>query len=115
MVADHPELLDVNFADAVGPNKYKSDWMHCNGIDYNPILDQIALSCKNTNEIYIIDHSTTTEEAANHTGGNSGKGEIFSIAGGTQRLTAQGLLMTSNCLHSTIFSGFRRVDQGKVI
>ncbi|MCH2637985.1 MAG: aryl-sulfate sulfotransferase, partial [Candidatus Thalassarchaeum sp.] len=74
VVADHPELLDVNFADAAGPNKYKSDWMHCNGIDYNPILDQIALSCKNTNEIYIIDHSTTTEEAAGHTGGNSGKG-----------------------------------------
>jgi hypothetical protein len=74
VVADHPELLDVNFADSAGPNKYKSDWMHCNGIDYNPILDQIALSCKNTNEIYIIDHSTTTEEAASHSGGNSGKG-----------------------------------------
>ncbi|MEE2758508.1 MAG: aryl-sulfate sulfotransferase [Candidatus Thermoplasmatota archaeon] len=74
VVADHPELLDINFADAAGPNKYKSDWMHCNGIDYNEMLDQIALSCKNTNEIYIIDHSTTTEEAAGHTGGNSGKG-----------------------------------------
>lgn len=74
VVADHPELLDVNFADASGPNKYKSDWMHCNGIDYNQILDQIALSCKNTNEIYIIDHSTTTEEAASHSGGDSGKG-----------------------------------------
>ena len=74
VVADHPELLDVNFADSAGANKYKSDWMHCNGIDYNPILDQIALSCKNTNEIYIIDHSTTTEEAASHSGGNSGKG-----------------------------------------
>ncbi len=74
VVGDHPELLDINFADAAGPNKYKSDWMHCNGIDYNPSLDQIALSCKNTNEIYIIDHSTTTEEAAGHTGGNSGKG-----------------------------------------
>jgi hypothetical protein len=48
--------------------------MHCNGIDYNPTLDQIALSCKNTNEIYIIDHSTSTEEAASHSGGNSGKG-----------------------------------------
>ena len=74
VVGDHPELLDINFADSAGPDKYKSDWMHCNGIDYNPILDQIALSCKNTNEIYIIDHSTTTEEAASHSGGNSGKG-----------------------------------------
>ena len=50
------------------------DWLHCNGIDYNENLDQIAISCKNTNEIYIIDHSTTTEEAAGHSGGNSGKG-----------------------------------------
>ena len=74
VVADHPELLDINFVDSAGSDPYKSDWMHCNGIDYNPILDQIALSCKNTNEIYIIDHSTTTEEAAGHTGGNSGKG-----------------------------------------
>ena len=48
--------------------------MHCNGIDYNLELDQIALSCKNMNEIYIIDHSTTTLEASGHSGGNSGMG-----------------------------------------
>ena len=60
VVADHPELLDINFVDAAGAQAGKADWMHCNGIDYNPILDQIALSCKNMNEIYIIDHSTTT-------------------------------------------------------
>ena len=75
VVGDHPELLDINFVDSPDVlSPYKSDWMHCNGIDYNPILDQIALSCRNMNEIYIIDHSTTTEEAAGHTGGNSGKG-----------------------------------------
>ena len=75
VVGDHPELLDINFVDSPDTlNPYKSDWMHCNGIDYNPILDQIVLSCRNVNEIYIIDHSTTTEEAAGHTGGNSGKG-----------------------------------------
>ena len=75
VVGDHPELLDINFVDSPDHlNPYKSDWMHCNGIDYNPILDQIVLSCRNVNEIYIIDHSTTTEEAAGHTGGNSGKG-----------------------------------------
>ncbi len=73
-VEDHPELLDVNFMDAQGGASGGRDWMHCNGIDYNPVLDQIAISCKNMNEIYIIDHSTTTSQAAGHTGGNSGMG-----------------------------------------
>ncbi|DAC57920.1 MAG TPA: hypothetical protein HA354_04560 [Candidatus Poseidoniaceae archaeon] len=74
VVADHPELLDVNFIDSVGGASGGRDWLHCNGIDYNEHLDQIAISCKNTNEIYIIDHSTTIEEATGHAGGNSGKG-----------------------------------------
>jgi hypothetical protein len=67
-ISEHPELLDINFGDS------GQDWLHCNGIDYNHLSDQIAISCKNTNEIYIIDHSTTTEEAKGHTGGNSGMG-----------------------------------------
>jgi len=50
------------------------DWMHSNSIDYNPQFDQIVLSVHNFNEIWVIDHSTTTEEAAGHSGGNSGKG-----------------------------------------
>ena len=44
VVAEHPELLDINFVDASGAQSGKADWMHCNGIDYNPILEQIALS-----------------------------------------------------------------------
>jgi hypothetical protein len=64
---DHPELLNINY-------KSKKDWLHMNGIDYNPITDQIAVSSHNLNEWYIIDHSTSTEEAASHTGGFSGKG-----------------------------------------
>lgn len=66
-VADHPELLNINYNTA-------KDWLHMNGIDYNAELDQIAFSSHNLNEIYVIDHSTTTAEAAGHTGGNSGKG-----------------------------------------
>lgn len=77
VVSEHPELLDINFIGATGNQAGRADWMHCNGIDYNAELDQIALSCKNTNEFYIIDHSTTTAEAAGHTGGNSGKGGDF--------------------------------------
>ncbi len=69
-IVNHPELLNVNYMTT-------KDWMHCNGLDYNPILDQIALSSHNMNEWYIIDHSTTTAEAASHSGGNSGKGGDF--------------------------------------
>ena len=76
VVADHPELIDINFEayGTSGPGGGGRDWMHCNGIDYNPDLDQIVLSSRHLSEIYVIDHSTTTEEAAGHTGGNSGKG-----------------------------------------
>ncbi|MAF64098.1 MAG: arylsulfotransferase (ASST) [Planctomycetes bacterium] len=71
VVADHPELIDVNFPPQVAT---QGDWLHVNAIDYNAELDQIVLSSHNTDEIYIIDHSTTTAEAAGHSGGNSGMG-----------------------------------------
>ncbi len=74
-VEDHPELIDINFVsvfdDGAGAPE---DWTHANGIDYNAELDQIVLSVREFSEFWIIDHSTTTEEAAGHTGGNSGMG-----------------------------------------
>ncbi len=68
VVGDHPELIDLNF----GGMAY--DWLHTNSIDYNKEYDQILLSVYSFNEIWVIDHSPTTEEAAGHTGGNSGNG-----------------------------------------
>lgn len=53
---------------------FRSDFFHANAIDYNPKLDQILLTFKHYAEIMVIDHSTTTEEAAGSTGGSSGKG-----------------------------------------
>ena len=69
VVEDHPELIDINFATSAA-----ADWIHTNSIDYNPEFDQIIVSNRGINEIWVIDHSTTTEEAASHSGGNSGKG-----------------------------------------
>ena len=69
VVADNPGLMDINYYGFNVP-----DWLHANAIDYNPTFDQILLSLGGLSEIWIIDHSTTSEEAAGHTGGNSGKG-----------------------------------------
>jgi hypothetical protein len=72
VVEDHPELLDINYG--IHEGKQSPDWNHMNSVDYNEKFDQILLSVHNQNEIWVIDHSTTTEEAAGHAGGNSGKG-----------------------------------------
>jgi hypothetical protein len=66
-IVDNPQLLNINYL-------LKKDWVHMNGIDYNPVLDQIVFSSHALNEWYVIDHSTTTAQAAAHTGGNAGKG-----------------------------------------
>jgi len=68
--AKQPELIDVNHTLVAG----NPDWLHANAIAYNPKLDQIILSLRSMSEVWIIDHSTTTAEAASHGGGRSGKG-----------------------------------------
>jgi hypothetical protein len=69
VIADHPEKIDLNFAPTTS-----ADWIHANAISYNPGLDQIMINSRNFHEFWIIDHSTTTAEAAGNTGGNSGMG-----------------------------------------
>ena len=56
------------------PRGMGADWNHTNSIDYHPELDRILLSVRQQSEIWIIDHSTTTEQAAGHTGGRAGRG-----------------------------------------
>jgi hypothetical protein len=57
-----------------GPRRPIPDWTHVNAVSYNAKLDQIMISPREFNEVWIIDHSTTTAEAAAHTGGRYGKG-----------------------------------------
>jgi Arylsulfotransferase (ASST)/Thrombospondin type 3 repeat len=73
-VADHPELIDVNYACSFACGLGLADWLHTNSVEYNGEFDQIMVSVRHFSEIWVIDHSTTTAEAASHSGGNSGKG-----------------------------------------
>jgi hypothetical protein len=50
------------------------DWMHTNAVDYNAALDVVILSTCNLSELWVIDHSTTTEQAKSSSGGSYGKG-----------------------------------------
>ena len=75
VVSEHPELFDINLPELNSSNSNSTrDWNHFNSIDYHPELDQILISTRNSDEIWILDHSTTTEEAASHSGGRYGKG-----------------------------------------
>jgi len=75
VVADHPELWDINkYVPSFVTGNISADWAHFNAMDYNPELDQILLSSNFHGEFYVIDHSATVYEAADHKGGRYGKG-----------------------------------------
>lgn len=68
--AQHPERIYVH----ANGRPTAAFWNHMNSLDYHAGLDQIGLSVRGCNEIWIIDHSTTTQEAAGRSGGRHGKG-----------------------------------------
>jgi hypothetical protein len=110
-VSDHPELVDINgdrpgerFGDevlerlqalgyvlrGVSAADLRADFLHTNSIAYNASLDQIALSVFHLNELWIIDHGTTTAEAAGHSGGRVGRGGDLLYRWGNPRAYARG-------------------------
>jgi len=86
VISEHKELIDVNYDTSNGA----SDWMHVNAIDYNADLDQIMISVPTFSELWIIDHSTTTAQAAGHFGGTSNHGGDLIYRAGNPQTYAKG-------------------------
>lgn len=104
VVKDHPELVNLNF-----DNSEIIDWTHVNAIDYNPILDQVLLTVRHLSELYIIDHSTSTTEAASHSGGNSNKGGDLLWRWGNDQVYDQGEQVIKNYLNPMMQNGLNQV------
>ena len=71
IISENPQLFNINAYNSLG------DFTHLNCVDFNSELNQIIFSSRSLNEVFIIDHSTTTEEAKSHIGGIYGKGGDF--------------------------------------
>ena len=63
-----PRRVDLNYIES------NRELAHFNSIDYHPELDQILLSASMYGELWVIDHGTTSEEAASGQGGRYGNG-----------------------------------------
>ncbi len=86
IVENRPERLDINFTTNAGAR----NWLHTNAVDFNDELNQIMLSSPFLNEIYIIDHSTTTAQAATSNGGLGGRGGDFLFRWGNPQAYRRG-------------------------
>ncbi len=106
--ADHPELYNINY------NVQKEIW-HTNGIDYNPVLDQIIISAHFVNEIFIIDHSTTTAEAASHSGGLGGRGGDFLYRWGNPAAYGQTGAADFNVVHDAHWIPEGSINAGRIV
>lgn len=64
--------IDVNY---IGPSSYNNRhrW-HVNSLEYNSKRDEVIVNSRESGEIWVIDHSTSIEEARSNFGGVHNKG-----------------------------------------
>jgi hypothetical protein len=114
-VIDNPGLIDINYYGNNAPGV--TDWLHINGIDYNPALDQIMLSVHAFSEIWIIDHSTSSAVAAAHGGGRYGHGGDLLYRWGNPAAYKRGTATDQKLFgqHNARWIKAPRPDSGKIM
>ncbi len=65
VVADNPNKIDINYNNT----QTNGDLMHFNGLTLDETNDILYITVNNYSEVWVLDHSTTTEEASSSTGG----------------------------------------------
>ncbi len=113
-VGNNQQRLDINY---LGISNGGANWLHMNSMQYNAQLDQIILSTRMLNEIYIIDHSTTTVEAATSSGGIYGKGGDILYRWGNPAAYRQGIISDQKLFgqHYPHWIADNLKDAGKII
>ena len=116
VVADNPSLIDVNYVLEETddfPNT-QGDLMHANALAYDAVNDVIHISVNFYSEVWVIDHSTTTEQAAGSAGGNYGKGGdlVYRYGNPTTYDNSVGKRLFYHQHHPLLFNG---ADQGKLM
>lgn len=110
----NPGLININYSTR---GFMDSDWLHFNSIDYNPELDQIVISNHNFSELWVIDHSTTTEEARTNKGGKYGKGDNILYRWGNPEAYGHGTNEDQKLFlqHDPHWIGQGLKDEGKIM
>ena len=144
-VKEHPELYDLNYCPAGGKEACRNqaaargagnsfglapfvsrtpgsgtgekDWVHANAVAYDAARDQVLISLCFSSELILIDHGTTTEEAASHAGGRRGKGGDILWRYGNPQVYGHGTRMEQELFvqHGAHFIGAGLPGEGHIL
>lgn len=106
-VNENPRLIDINYLEVVKPS---GDVSHANGLDYDSDNDLIYISVNYYSEIWVIDHSTTPEQAKTSTGGNYGVGGhlVYRFGNPGAYKNTQGTRLFDRNHHPNLLSGEKK-------
>lgn len=108
-IGQNPQRINLNHVQNANGNI-----MHANGISYDESNDLIYLSVNFFSEVWVIDHSTSTEEAATTSGGNYNKGGdlVYRFGNPTAYNNQAGTRLFYNNHYPNLLNG---VDTGKIL